>query len=168
MTESFVFTLSDNDSFCVDGSKRVNINENSEFLYTFWSPTVDLGKKQMYATRHRFTDEALDLLYVSLMVFCVDRSVSREKQNDSWTRDLELYIPVMAYEKWECSKPILIKALNFLTGDHWMIYFRERIAITDDENKYRKGRWHFRRSVRRIDTDVFCMLSGICEPLWWR
>jgi len=160
MTESFVFTLSDNDSFCVDGSKRVNINENSEFLYTFWSPTVDLGKKQMYATRHRFTDEALDLLYVSLMVFCVDRSVSREKQNDSWTRDLELYIPVMAYEKWECSKPILIKALNFLTGDHWMIYFRERIAITDDENKYRKGRWHFRRSVRRIDTDVFCMLSG--------
>lgn len=112
MMESFVFTLSDYDSFRVDGSKTVNINEASEFLYTFWNPTVGVGKKQMYATPHRFTDEALDLLYVSLMVFCVDRSISREKQNDAWTRDLELYIPVMAYEKWERIKPILIKALN--------------------------------------------------------
>ena len=69
-------------------------------------------------------------------------------------------MPVKAYKKWEYSKPILINALNFLTGDHWTIHFRERANITEDENKYRKGKWRYRRSVKRIDTDVFCMLSG--------
>ena len=160
MKEIFVFTLSKYDSFDVDGSKRVNINDASEFQYTFWNPTVGLGKKQMYSTPYRFSDEALDLLYISLMVFCVDRSISREKQDDAWTRSFELYIPVKSFEKWEHCKPILTKALDFLTGDHWTLHFRERVAITDDEVKYRKGRWHFRHSVKKIDTDVFCMLSG--------
>lgn len=160
MKESFVFTLSECDSFQVDGSRRVNINDATAFQYTFWNPTTGLGKRQMYITPQLFTDEALDLLYISLMVFWVDRSVSRDKQEDAWTRNLELYIPVKAFEKWEHCKTILINALNFLTGDHWTIHFRERTTITDDENKYRNGRWRFRRSVKRIDADVFCMLSG--------
>ena len=99
MKESFVFTLSEHDSFQVDGARIVNINNPATFKYTFWNPAAGLGKKQMYVTPKCFTDEALDLLYISLEVFCVDRSVSREKEEDSWTRDLELYIPVKAYEK---------------------------------------------------------------------
>ena len=160
MKESFVFTLSEHDSFQVDGSRRVNISDSSAFQYTFWNPNAGLGKKQMYVTPLGFTDEALDLLYISLMVFCVDRSVSRKKQEDAWTRDVELYIPVKAYEKWECCKPILVNALNFLTGDHWTIHFRKRATITEDEDKYTRGRYRYRNSVRKIDTDVFCMLSG--------
>lgn len=160
MKESFVFTLSECDSFQVNGARRVNINDSTAFQYTFWNPTNSLGKKQMYVTPQYFTDEAIDLLYISLVVFCVDRSVSRKKQEDAWTRNLELYIPVKAYEKWEYCKSILINALNFLTGDHWTIHFRKRATLTEDEEKYRKGWWRFRRSVRRIDTDVFCMLSG--------
>ena len=160
MKDSFVFTLSECDKFHVDGLKRVSINDSTVFQYTFWNPTAGLGKKQMYVTPLDFTDEALDLLYISLMVFCVDRSVGRKKQEDAWTRNLELYIPVRAYEKWERSKSILINALNFLTGDHWTIHFRERVAITKDEDSYKKGRWRYRHSVRKIDTDVFCMLSG--------
>ena len=160
MKESFVFTLSEYDSFQVDGSRRVNINDPTAFQYTFWNPTDSLGKKHMYVTLQRFSDEALDLLYISFIVFYVDRRVSREKQEDAWTRDLELYIPVKAYEKWERCKPILINTLDFLTGDHWTIHFRENVTITENESSYIKGRWHYRRSVRRIDTDVFCMLSG--------
>ena len=160
MKESFVFTLSEHDSFQVDGSRKVNINDPEAFQYTFWNPKTGYGKKHMYVTPQRFTDEAMDLFYISLMVFCVDRSVSRKKQEDAWTRDLELYIPVKAYEKWEHCKSILINALNFLTGDHWAIHFRERVTTTDDENKYIKGRWRYRRSVRKIDSDIFCMLSG--------
>ena len=30
---------------------------------------------------------------------------------------------------------ILINALNFLTGDHWAIHFRERVTTTDDEKE---------------------------------
>lgn len=143
MKESFVFTLSEYDSFQVDGSRKVNINDPEAFQYTFWNPKTGYGKKHMYVTPQRFTDEAMDLFYISLMVFCVDRSVSRKKQEDAWTRDLELYIPVKVYEKWECCKPILINALNFLTGDHWTIHFRQRVTLTEDEDKYRKGWWAF-------------------------
>lgn len=159
MKEIFVFTLSEYDKFQVKGSRRVNINDSAEFKYTFWNP-IDLGIKHMYVTPHHFTDEAMDLLYISFAIFCVDRSISRDKQEDAWTRDLELYIPVKAYEKWERCKPILINALNFLTGDHWTIHFRERVTITDDESRYRNGRWRYRNSIKRIDTDIFCMLSG--------
>lgn len=160
MKESFVFTLSEYDSFQVDGSRKININDPKAFQYTFWNPNTGCGKKHMYVTPQRLTDEAMDLFYISLMVFCVDRSVSRKKQEDVWTRDLELHIPVKAYEKWIHCKSILINALNFLTGDHWTIHFRKRMAITDDEGKYIKGRWRYRRSVRKIDSDIFCMLSG--------
>lgn len=160
MKTSFVFTLLKDDSFKVDGAKRVNINDASDFQYTFWNPTDDIGRKHIYATRHRFTDEALDMLYISLMVFCVDRSVSREEQDDAWTRDLELYIPVKAFDKWEQCKPKLTKMLNFLTGDHWTLHFRRRAVLTDDEYRYIKGRNRYRNSIKRIDTDIFCMLSG--------
>ncbi|WP_290452630.1 Qat anti-phage system QueC-like protein QatC [uncultured Muribaculum sp.] len=160
MKESFVFTLSALDKFYIDGSRHININDPKSFQYTFWNPHDGIGKKQMYITSQYFTDEALDLLYISLMVFCADRSISRDIQIDAWTRNFELYIPVKAYEKWEHCKSILIKALNFLTGDHWTIHFREREALTKDEDKYRKGKRHFRNSIKTIDSDVFCMLSG--------
>ncbi len=91
MKTSFVFTLSEYDGFRVDGATTVNINDVSEFQYTFWSPTTgSLGKKQLYITPKRFTDEALDLFYISLMVYCVDKRVSRKEQDDSWTRSLEI------------------------------------------------------------------------------
>lgn len=160
MKESFVFTLSETDDFKVNGTKHININDSKAFQYTFWNPTTSIGKKQMYVTPVPFSDEAMDLLYISLMVFCVDRSVSRIKQDDAWTRDLELYIPVKAYDKWEKCKHILTGALNFLTGDHWTIYFRERVSLTENEDNYRKGKFRYRKSVKHIDTDVFCMLSG--------
>lgn len=160
MKDSFVFTLSEHDNFQVVGARYVNINDPHAFHYTFWNPSVGFGRKQMYTTLQCFTDEALDLLYISLMVFCADRSIRRDMQVDAWTRNIELYIPVKAFEKWEYSKSILVKMLNFLTGDHWTIHFRERTELTEEEDKYIKGRFRFRRSITKIDTDVFCMLSG--------
>ena len=54
MKESFVFTLSEYDTFRVDGSKRVNINDASEFLYTFWNPTVGLLISQKFEISDHF------------------------------------------------------------------------------------------------------------------
>ena len=94
------------------------------------------------------------------MIFYADRKVKRKDQNDAWTRYFELYIPVKDEVKWEACKKILTDALNFLTGDHWILHFRSWIPLTDEEYNYRKGRHRYRRSVKKIDTDVFCMLSG--------
>ena len=161
MKNSFVFTLFGDEHFHIEGATPVNINDAKEFQYTFWHPsTTELGKKQMYVTPHRFTDEALDLFYISLMVYCVDKRVSRVAQDDAWTRNFELYIPVKMEEKWNACKDTLTQALNFLTGDHWTLHFRSRTPLTRDEERYLKGRKHFRHSTKRVDTDTFCMLSG--------
>lgn len=159
MKNSFVFTLSESDNYQIAGATKVNINDPSQFRYTFWNPSEGC-KKQMYVTPNRFTDEALDLFYISLMVFYVDRKIERGVQNDAWTRDLELFIPVKVEAKWVASKKTLTDALNFLTGDHWTLHFRSWVPLTEDENCYRKGRYRFRHSVKKIDTDVLCMLSG--------
>ena len=158
MNNKFVFRLSDFDTFNIDGAASVNINDPSAFRYTFWNPIG--GKKRMYVTPKRFQDSALDLFYLSLMVYYVDWKVLRADQDDAWTRNMELYIPVKSLAVWERCEPTIKAALDFLTGDHWTLYFREYIPQTDDEVAYRKGRYHFRRSVRKIDTDTLCMLSG--------
>ena len=119
MRNCFVFTLSDKDSYRIANSATVNINDSSFFRYTFWKPRVG-GKKQTYITPCRFSNDALDLFYISLMIFYVDRKVKRKDQNDAWTRYFELYIPVKDEVKWEACKKILTDALNFLTGDHWI------------------------------------------------
>lgn len=159
MKSIIVFTMSPNDTYYVDGAQIVNINDSSEFQYTFWNPR-DGGRKLMYSTPHRFNNVALDLLYISLMVYYADRKVPRSEQIDVWTRDFELYIPVKDKAKWDKCNHILTAALNFLTGDHWQLHFREVCALTIYEERYLKGRRHFRRSIRKIDSDVFCMLSG--------
>lgn len=159
MRNCFVFTLSDKDSYRIANSATVNINDSSFFCYTFWKPRIG-GKKQTYITPYRFSNEALDLLYISLMIFYVDRKVKRKDQNDAWTRYFELYMPVKDEVKWEGCKKILTDALNFLTGDHWILHFRSWTSLTDEEYNYRKGRHRYRRSIKTIDTDVFCMLSG--------
>ena len=159
MKNIFVFTLSDVDNYYIDNSEKVNINNPSQFQYTFWNPREG-GRKQMYITPIRFADVAIDLFYISLMIFYADRRVKREAQDDAWTRYFELYIPVKSEDKWNACKQVLTEALNFLTGDYWVIHFRSWIPITNEEYRYRKGRQRFRRSVRKINSDIFCMLSG--------
>ena len=94
------------------------------------------------------------------MVFYADRKIQRNNQADRWTRDIEIYMPVFSVQKWTNNAHILKAALDFLTGDNWTIHFRERYCLTDDEIKYKNGRYRYRNSIKKVDADAFCMLSG--------
>ena len=155
MMNTFVCKLFDSDSFHVKGATVVNLNDNNQYNYTFWN----LSKK-LYCIPYTFTKEALDLFYISLMVFYADRSVLRSLQSDGWTRHIEVYMPVLNVGRWNANSALLKEMLDFLTGDDWTFHFRDRICITDDEDKYKKCKHHFRNSTQKIDTNVFCMLSG--------
>ena len=155
MMKTFVCKLFDTDSFNVEGAEIVNLNDNKQYNYTFWN----LSRK-LYSIPYEFRKEALDLFYISLMVFYADRVVLRNSQPDGWTRHIEVHMPVIAVEKWNVNADLLKRMLDFLTGDDWTFHFRDRICITVDEDKYKKCKFHFRRSTKKIDTDVFCMLSG--------
>lgn len=69
----------------------------------------------------------IDLLVVATHVHAADTRISRVQQSqDSWTREIQLVVPVSDPGRWIAVVPTLTKALNFLTGDRWTIGFRAR------------------------------------------
>lgn len=69
----------------------------------------------------------IDLLVLAAHVHAADTRISRvEQSQDSWTREIRLVVPVSEPTRWAAAGPILKKALDFLTGDRWVIGFRAR------------------------------------------
>ena len=68
-----------------------------------------------------------DLLVVAAHVHAADTRLSRSTESqDSWTREIRLVIPVSDPRLWANAATVLVRALNFLTGDRWDIGFRKR------------------------------------------
>ena len=68
--------------------------ENGDF--TFW--------KNLKYLNSFISNSGLDLFYLSLFVYGADRIISRSTGNDSWGRDIKLYIPVIELEIWNSNK----------------------------------------------------------------
>jgi len=66
----------------------------------------------------------VDLLLISSAVYAADKRISRAEAQDSWTREIDLHIPVSRPEIWTGVVPALRSMLRFLTGDHWRLFFR--------------------------------------------
>src|SRR5439155_2434024 len=49
-----------------------------------------------------------------------------KETQDSWTREIDIYIAVSNVSAWRGIAQVLIQALEFLTGDKWRFFFRER------------------------------------------
>ena len=68
-----------------------------------------------------------DLLVVAAHVHAADTRLSRSSESqDAWTREIRLVVPVSDPVRWAAAAPILVRALNFLTGDRWVVGFRKR------------------------------------------
>lgn len=104
----------------------------------------------------RPSQEALDLLSVALAVTAADRFVVREDALDSWTRDLDVTIPVHDVVKWQFAAAPLVDMLQFLTGDRWTVRFQG--------GGYRVGQLLDGRIVRshhrQPSGDCLCLFSG--------
>ena len=95
------------------------------------------GKRLDHGIGHALADlEALhmtpseigaDMLVVAAHVHAADTRISRSTESqDAWTREIRLVIPVSDPARWIAAEPIMIRALNFLTGDKWNVGFRKR------------------------------------------
>jgi 7-cyano-7-deazaguanine synthase in queuosine biosynthesis len=137
------------DDFQLEGSRSIDLNCKTEFKYTFW--------KQNNIYTEFYKDEAIDMLYLSLAVFAADRLILRESGEDAWSREIELYMPVLCVDKWVECQSLVEGMLNFLTGDSWKICFRIR-ELTEIEKKARK-RWE-RVTDKNMNISKICMFSG--------
>lgn len=144
-----VCKMEDKDDYNIDDSKIVNINDKKWFSYTFWNTVKPL--------KNFYSDEGLDLLYLSLFVFAADRIVCRDSAEDSWSRKIELHIPVLAYEKWNAEVEKVEEMLDFLSGDKWKIIFRRRIKVKREEHMYEKYK---RLKNIKYSYNTLCMFSG--------
>lgn len=130
----------------------VDLTTKDQYHWTFFNK-----KMKRYAEfSNFFSNEALDLFYISLMVFYADRKVLRKKTTDAWTRSFKIYMPVLELDKWNNNKKILENLVSFLSGDIWVFEFRKR-EINEVESKYKK--WS-EKSPTKYTPNSFCMLSG--------
>jgi 7-cyano-7-deazaguanine synthase in queuosine biosynthesis len=94
-----------------------------------------------------------DLAILAAAVTAADTRISRaDDAQDSWTREIDLYVPVLELARWNHLTPLLERTLKFLTGDRWRLIFRERHA------RYHQLIVHARRGRPRF-TSV-CLFSG--------
>ena len=71
-----------------------------------------------------------DLIVIAASVYAVDKRVPRsdsiiKESADNWTRNLNVSVPVLEYEKWKAVKNEFEALLNFLSGDVWNLDFRK-------------------------------------------
>ena len=152
MKTIFVCRLNDEDTFQVADADIILLQTKEKYSYTLWTR----NKRHLNMIPHFFVHEAIDLFYISLMVFYSDRKVLREIQPDAWTRNITIYMPVLCPETWNANKQLLESMLNFLTGDYWQFHFRER-RLNQNETLRRDV---ISKSKDKLDATEFCMLSG--------
>lgn len=76
----------------------------------------------------------LDLLVLATSVYVIDKKSTRISQGDGWTRAFSVSVPVSNVATWEMAEPVLINALEFLTGDKWKFEWRPRDIEESDSS----------------------------------
>lgn len=99
-------------------------------------------------------ETAIDLAILAATVTAADTRISRQEDaQDSWTREIDLYLPVSNFDLWSPNTKLIERMLRFLTGDFWRVAFRPR-------KKELKSL--IDRPPKLIDTtlDTVCLFSG--------
>jgi hypothetical protein len=97
------------------------IQGNRNLQYGIGRALTDLAALSLYPS-----ERGIDLLVLATHVHAADTRITRADSQDSWTREMRLVVPVLEPEIWSGAKQILERMLNFLTGDRWVVGFRQR------------------------------------------
>ena len=99
-------------------------------------------------------ENAIDLAILAATVAAADTRISRaEDAQDSWTREIDVYLPVFDVRLWSDNAELIQRVLCFLTGDIWRVFFRDRpqnlMPLIDRE-----------RELVGTTLDTVCLFSG--------
>ena len=150
-THDFLCCLNESDTDYNNAlsTKRINLLNSKHFMFTI--------KDQLKKIPGMVSDEALDLLYISLFVFAVDRLVFRSDAEDNWSRKLHIKVPVLSIKKWLKQKELIESILNFLSGDYWSVDFYKRELLPYEK----EAKLYFADLLITADhVKNICLLSG--------
>jgi 7-cyano-7-deazaguanine synthase in queuosine biosynthesis len=98
------------------------IDKNNKLCYGVDSVLNKLKKQNIYPSEIGF-----DIFALATLVFLADTRISRVfHSQDSWTREIEITLPVYDLNLWKCVTIPFSQMLNFLTGDKWTITLSKR------------------------------------------
>jgi 7-cyano-7-deazaguanine synthase in queuosine biosynthesis len=102
----------------------------------------------------RPSERAVDLALLAAVLTAADTRISRDTEaQDRWTREIDLHIPVAAPPVWRSQSSLIVRMLNFLTGDRWGVHFRSRpsgmlpLSVTPEK-------------LRTANPTCVCLFSG--------
>lgn len=119
--------------------------------------SINAFLKELKKLKLEPSEIAMDLLVIACSMYGADTRISRnDYAEDSWTRIIDLYIPVSDLELWNSQKVLIEKIFRFLTGDIWKIIFRERA----DKNLLLSPKGNLKKYGMPYKTDTVCLFSG--------
>jgi hypothetical protein len=105
-------------------------------------------------------DVSIDFLFISTVIYCIDKVIPRSHSIDNWTRQLQTEIPVADSNLWNQNRETLNKAISFLTGDFWDISFRELECSLK-----RPKRDRYRLLIQEAPPEAVSLFSGGLDSL---
>lgn len=119
------YDIENMDSQKVDGLMIVDVPmlSNGKLNYGLDHIEKSLYKENIYPSEIGF-----DIMSLATMVYMADTRIERTVHGqDSWTREIELEIPVSNVVLWKTQVSTIERMLKFLTGDLWKITLSNRI-----------------------------------------
>lgn len=110
--------------FFVEGERTPPLS-TQDFLWSrdgsSFHTSVDPAGRSLGVT----SEAAIELLRLAFAVYLVDRT---ERRPRGWARELDLEIPVSDVGAWEARSEAVAGLLDFLTGDRWVLTFRNFVG----------------------------------------
>ena len=108
------------------------VTASGSMLYGIDKALSDLKQNKIFPT-----EIGIDVLCFAALVYLADTRISRSYHSqNSWTREIEIIVPVFDVQRWDDSRMIFSRMLNFLTGDLWTISFSKReLSLAEDEER---------------------------------
>ena len=96
---------------------------------------------------------AVDLYILATGSYVADQRIPRRIYGeDSWSRQIDLFVPVSDPELWSRQAELISHILGFLSGDYWRVHFRQRADLPEI--------LHNGPTSAVFDTDCVSLFSG--------
>ncbi len=121
---------------------------------------LDIHGSALLKVSRSVPDMAQDFLTIAACVYAADKAISRSDQEDRWTRNISIQIPVEHPTAWTSTRERLSKCVSFLTGDKWEItFYKTPVRLVQRRPRLRRTRFY------RPNGSAVCLFSGGLDSL---